>query len=386
MITVDTYEKISKTKALIIKGEQKVLDVYKIPVSDLKYNLLNDRILTQFTATEREKLKGASLEEQNKMLEELIWSSSPQDNEKTKQNIKQFGQREPGVVMSDGTIVDGNRRYTCIRKLYEADPQQKNGYYEACILTDEYKLTDKELKTLELNIQHGEEEKVKYDPINRSVAAFRDIEQNKLFTLKEYANSISSKEADVKKDVDAGRLIHEFLEYSNNDENYKIASDLKLDGPIRDVSNVIKKTGNEDIKEYAFDFLMLNKKDHKTIRPLLKEISNIDKSPKHVERHEMLRDQIHEALEANGNDISELRKNEQLRKEVFTNFNDFEEKSRMKSVSPKTKKDLERIIKTIQNIDIDELKVLAEGDVHITKLVHQMRLAVETVELGLRDE
>ncbi|MFV0394373.1 MAG: hypothetical protein ACK5LC_08250 [Coprobacillaceae bacterium] len=386
MITVDKYEKISKTKSLIIKGEQKVLEVYKIPISELKYNLLNDRILTQFTSEEREKLNGATIEEQNQMLEELIWSSAPKENEKTMLNIKQFGQREPGVVMSDGTIVDGNRRYTCIRRLFNEDPQQKNGYYEACILSDEYKLTDKELKTLELNIQHGEEEKVKYDPINRSVAAFRDIEQNKLFTLKEYANSTSSKESDVKKDVEAGKLIHEFLEYSNNDENYKIASDLKLDGPIRDISNAIKKSNNEDIKEYAFDFLLLNKKDHKTIRPLLKEISNIEKSPKHVERHEMLRDQIHEALESNENKISELRKMDQLRKEVFTNFNDFEEKSRMKSVSPKTKKDLDRIIKTIQRLDLDELKVLAESDIEITKLIHQMRLAVETVELGLRDE
>ncbi len=386
MINIDNYEKISKTKSIIIKGDQKVLDVYKIPLTDLKYNLLNDRILTQFSAAEREKLVDSPVEEKNSTLEELIWTSSVQENEKTMANIKQFGQREPGVVMSDGTIVDGNRRFTCIRRLYKLDPQLKNFYYEACILTDEYKLTDKELKTLELNIQHGEEEKVKYDPINRSVAAFRDIEQNKLFTLKEYANSVSNKENDVKKDIEAGRLIHEFLQYTNNDENYKIASDMKLDGPVRDVCNALRRTGNEEIKEYAFDFFLLNKKDHKTIRPLLNEIENIDKYPKHVEKHEMLRDQIHEALEANDNNIAELRKMDKLRKELFTNLNDFEEKSRLKNVSPKTKKEMVKIIKAIQKLDIDELKIIFEEDDEINKLIKQMKLAIETIETGLRND
>ena len=28
-----------------------------------------------------------------------------------------FGQREPGVVLADGRVVDGNRRFTCLRRI-----------------------------------------------------------------------------------------------------------------------------------------------------------------------------------------------------------------------------------------------------------------------------
>ena len=36
-------------------------------------------------------------------------------------SIKSISQRVAGVVLNDGCIIDGNRRYTCLRKLYDRE-------------------------------------------------------------------------------------------------------------------------------------------------------------------------------------------------------------------------------------------------------------------------
>lgn len=66
--------------------------------------------------------------------------------------------REPGVVLNGGRIIDGNRRYTCLRML--ESESDEFGYFEAVILDFSIESNEKEIKTLELSIQHGEEKKL----------------------------------------------------------------------------------------------------------------------------------------------------------------------------------------------------------------------------------
>ena len=50
----------------------------------------------------------------------------------TKNNIEKFGQRVAGVVIKNGRIVDGNRRFTCLRELQR--DSGKDYYFEAVVL------------------------------------------------------------------------------------------------------------------------------------------------------------------------------------------------------------------------------------------------------------
>ena len=52
----------------------------------------------------------------------------------TKNNIEQFSQLEPGVVLTDGRVIDGNRRFTCLRVLHRETGKQEYNYFEAVIL------------------------------------------------------------------------------------------------------------------------------------------------------------------------------------------------------------------------------------------------------------
>ena len=50
-----------------------------------------------------------SQEAYNAVIEDFIIKSNPASIEKTKNNIKAVNQREPGVILSDGRLVDGNQ-------------------------------------------------------------------------------------------------------------------------------------------------------------------------------------------------------------------------------------------------------------------------------------
>ena len=104
--------------------------------------------------------------------------------QKTQKNIALVGQREPGVTLADGRIVDGNRRYTCLRKIQRE--QENPVYFETVIMDMDIREDKKQIKLLELAIQHGEEKKVDYDLIDYAVGTYRDIVQtnhNLLFSL-----------------------------------------------------------------------------------------------------------------------------------------------------------------------------------------------------------
>lgn len=101
------------------------------------------------------------VEEYNKEIENLIWNSDVERNEVTKNDIERWTQQTPGVVLSDGTVVDGNRRFTCLRRLHAEYPEDERfSFFDAAILfMDDGTITRKDLKSYELRVQFGKDEK-----------------------------------------------------------------------------------------------------------------------------------------------------------------------------------------------------------------------------------
>ena len=81
---------------------------------------------------------------------------------------------------------------------------------------------------LELAIQHGEEKKVDYNPIDRLVGVYQDIIKTGLLTVEEYAESTNETVQDVKKRVEHAQLLSEFLEYLHMPEQYYIAREYQV--------------------------------------------------------------------------------------------------------------------------------------------------------------
>lgn len=254
--------KTTLTRKLTIDGMTKAYPVYKIKLDCLFYNDQNDRIATwisQYKAQHNGLAPDITHREAyNDIIEEFIVASNPDAIRKTQTNIEMVEQREPGVVLADGRVIDGNRRFTCLRRL-----QKKNlrfGSFEAVILDRSIESNAKQIKILELVIQHGEESKVDYNPIDRLVGLYTDVVVNRLLTVEEYARSINESESDVKRHIEIANLMVEFLSFINAPQQFYIARDLQIFYPLEELLKMLRKgnyTNNERIKDAVFANILM---------------------------------------------------------------------------------------------------------------------------------
>ncbi len=262
-IAQHAVEKTTLTRKLTLDGLTKAYPVYKVRLDQLFYNEQNDRIATwisQYRAQHDGHAPDASdREHYNAVIEKFIVDSNPDAIRKTQNNIEMVDQREPGVVLADGRIIDGNRRFTCLREL--AKKNDRFGYFEAVILDRNIESSAKQIKLLELSIQHGEENKVDYNPIDRLVGVYNDITATGLLSVEEYARSTNETEGEVRKRVEVANLMVEFLEFINAPKQFYIARDLQLYYPLEELLKLTKKCSTvdeaEDLKNAVFTNILM---------------------------------------------------------------------------------------------------------------------------------
>lgn len=243
--------KTTLTRKVTLDGVTKALPVYRISLDLLFYNDQNDRIATWISAYRAEHDgQGPDISDvasYNSIIEQFIVDSNPEAIKNTQKNIQMFDQREPGVVLSDGRIIDGNRRFTCLRRL--KGENSKFGWFEAVILDRDIRTNAKQIKMLELAIQHGEESKVDYNPTDRLVGIYHDLIETQLLTVEEYAQSTNQPIAKIQEQMGVAQLLVEFLEFINAPKQFYIARDLFLTFPIEELYKILKKYPDEDERE-----------------------------------------------------------------------------------------------------------------------------------------
>ena len=258
LVGTDVVQKTTLTRKITYAGKTVRYPVYKVRLDALYYNDQNDRIATWITQYEsengRDSLSELNTDIYNRIIENFICDSNPDAIQKTQKNIGLVGQREPGVTLADGRIVDGNRRFTCLRRIQRM--QEAPVYFETVIMDMDIREDKKQIKLLELAIQHGEEKKVDYDMIDFAIGTYRDVVQTKLLTVNEYAASTNEPLADVKKRITVAEVLCEFLEHIKLPEQYHVAREYQVYSlfqemlsPLRQLEEENKKT----LKTVAFN-------------------------------------------------------------------------------------------------------------------------------------
>lgn len=238
--------KTESVETLTIDGHRDSYPVYEVRLNQLKYNVRNGRIATHVSRYKQEQgeLPPAGSEGMNALVEEFIEKENPQRLKKTRLDIRAKGQQRPAVILSDGTVIDGNRRYTCLRQIEREDGQPR---YLRCFVLDSA-LDDKSLKGLELELQFGQDEKLSYDPVARLVDIYEwciggDLE------VEFYRTKSGLTSAEMNSLLAQANLMVEFLEFINADEQFHIVEDLKLQGPLQELVLILKKCHDEDKAE-----------------------------------------------------------------------------------------------------------------------------------------
>lgn len=363
--------KSGETKKLTIDNDTKVYDVYKIKIDKLYYNDQNDRIATWISEYKQnnniEKIDTSNKEEYNNIIHNFITKSNENALKKTQNNIQAIGQEEPGVVLVDGRIVDGNRRFTCLRNIQATS--KKTQYFHAVILDKDIVDDAKEIKMLELHLQHGKDKPVDYNPIDRLVGIYNDIVKNKLLTEEEYADVLDCKLGDILKEVRIAKLMAEFLEFIDSPEKFHIARDLDLNGPLVELESILKKVKDdykkEDIKSISFANLIMKTDGDMTryIRKMGGIIKNKRYSDEYVEEQLDLAGEVCDIISEYDN-IDEKVINEKIRvnEDLKEKFEDSTEKWKVKSDSNETKKrpkqKIEKAKNELEGIDTNVFKKL----------------------------
>lgn len=243
-------DSIRKEK-LVIGGKTEEKEVYRININNLFYNDENGRIATfmaEYNSTHSEPINTLSFEEYNNVIMDYVKKSgSPTKYKTTKDNIASLGQLKTGIILEDGRVIDGNRRFTCLRELYEETKKEKYMYFECFVLPMPKTKEDRvAIKTLELNYQFGEDQREDYNPIDRLVDIYRDlVGPEKMFTPKEYLERVNGmiKNSELQLSIEKAKTLYDYLDFIGKPERWDIARDYKLDGPIQEIANKRKKLG-----------------------------------------------------------------------------------------------------------------------------------------------
>ncbi len=303
LIGTDVVQKTTLTRKVTFAGKTQAYPVYKVRLDALYYNDQNDRIATWITRYRAENgadsLAQLSEEEYNSVIENFIYESNPESIVRTQKNIFLVGQREPGVALSDGRIVDGNRRYTCLRRIQRDSTEPV--YFETVIMDVDIQTDKKQIKLLELAIQHGEEKKVDYDLIDYAIGTYMDVERTKLLTVEEYATSTNESITDVKKRIDIATVICEFLEYLRLPEQFHVAREYQVYSLLQEMMPSLKQlTGDErnQLKTIVFNNVLMKAllDQRKFIRDIKLLIKN-DTHTMYFEDQIELNEQIHEKFD-----------------------------------------------------------------------------------------
>jgi hypothetical protein len=148
------------------------------------------------------------------LLYSMIMQEHPADNEKTKADLAKNGQQVDGVITNDGRIVDGNRRATLLRALFngEADKYGQNvedfRYFNAIVLPED--VDAKEIMALETMLQIGVDKKVDYNRICLYIKVDNLIKAGYTYAqIKQYMGLKS--ENDVENMANIFKLMEEYL-------------------------------------------------------------------------------------------------------------------------------------------------------------------------------
>ena len=389
---------VSKTtlsRKLTLGGITKAYPVYKVRLDHLFYNDQNDRIATWITQykndTKNVSFSDLSREDYNKIIERFIIDSNPAAIEKTKNNIALVNQREPGVILSDGRIVDGNRRFTCLRLLNAEDENVQ--YFETVILDASVENDQKQIKMLELAIQHGEEQRVDYNMIDMAIGAYHDIVETELLTIDEYVSSTNIPLSDVKRRLETAKLIIEFLEFMGVAKQYHIAREMQVYSVFYEMVPLLKRCESEEskneLKRSVFSNTMMGSfADQRKYIRNVKAMMDSGLYSSYIKKQVKIADEIEEKKKeqsiTNKHDLDEfIKENEDLSEDLQISM----DRSLLQSKKAQTKSRPSQIVNKslsmLMDIDTRIFDKLSEGEKE--KLHTQLHKLTEAVSL-IEDE
>lgn len=159
-----------------IDGQSKFLDVFRIPIEKLHFNIRNGRFASELIA--REKQLKRKLDPLNRAdaleIRSLLLDQNPKETDILKRDLLRHEQLDPGIITHDGAVINANRRMAILSLLYEETRDEKWAFLKVGILSA--KVGEQDLWRIEAGLQFGKDFRLEYGPINELLKLREGIE------------------------------------------------------------------------------------------------------------------------------------------------------------------------------------------------------------------
>jgi len=205
-----------------IAGKRVNLDVIRLPINLLYYNIGNGRFaaeLHEFEASEGRHLEPEKPKDALKIEELLLKDKTKTERtEWLKNDIVRVGQLYPATITHNGYIINGNRRAAILNQLFKEKGDSQFSFLEAVRLPPD--VSSKDLWRFEAGFQLAVELKADYGPVNELLKIKEGKECG--LQLQEIAlilggdNTIDK----VKQKLRVLTLVEDYLRYFGQDNRY----------------------------------------------------------------------------------------------------------------------------------------------------------------------
>src|SRR6266404_3176720 len=235
---VTVAKKTDRKELFGLKGDTEELSVYRIPTKYLYFNIENGRYADKMIQLKQDNPAVEIDPRQNqwrkviKTMLEGSYAGTEGDKEpfqRLRADILASKQRRPGVVLSNGGVLDGNRRLAVLLDLAESSELNPTRFewLDAVILPVDVGPEDR--WRIEAGLQIGKDEKLSYSPINQllkireGLRIFHKVEKPE----REIAKTLYGiTEKEIKRDIVKVGLIDEYLEFIGRPGAYNDVSGL----------------------------------------------------------------------------------------------------------------------------------------------------------------
>ncbi|MFA5269737.1 MAG: hypothetical protein WC379_17365 [Methanoregula sp.] len=205
-----------------IAGKRQSLDVMRLPINLLCYNIRNGRFaaeLHEFEVSEGLRLEPEKSKDAEKIEELLLKDKTKTERtEWLKKDLVRVGQLYPATITHDGYIINGNRRAAILSQLFKETGDEKYSFLETVILPPD--VSPKDLWRFEAGFQLAVELKADYGPVNELLKIKEGIEYG--LPLQEIALTLGGDNTvdKVKQKLRILTLIEDYLNYFGQDKRY----------------------------------------------------------------------------------------------------------------------------------------------------------------------
>lgn len=214
--------KLKYTERVRIQDTMVEIPVYRIPLECLYYNIANGRFAKEYLKIKQQLHRELDPEDLGdvKEIEKMLLDQSTSKTNWLKNNLKDVGQEEPGIITHDGYVINGNRRMSVLKLLALED--SKFGYMNVGRLPEN--VSESDIYKIELGKQMARDQKLDYGPMNELLKIEHGIKSG--LTPEQIANTIGYSKEEIIEKIDRLELIKEYLDFVGEPDNFAAAENI----------------------------------------------------------------------------------------------------------------------------------------------------------------